>query len=158
MSEPEQGKCPSREELLSFRLAKLSEAALETISSHLQECDTCVATVATLDDGDDSLIQGLRRSSPDDRFLDESQCQLALEKLELIGCDPSFMGQIDKDAHEDIPKELGRYQILEELGRGGMGTVYLAQDTQLDRQVALKIPHFRRRERPRLVERFYRVA
>jgi len=38
-----------------------------------------------------------------------------------------------------IGTRLGRYEIRSTLGAGGMGEVYLAQDTKLDRKVALKI-------------------
>jgi len=41
-----------------------------------------------------------------------------------------FLGQI-----------VGKYKILSSIGSGGFGTVYLAQDTWIDKKVALKVPH-----------------
>jgi serine/threonine-protein kinase len=36
---------------------------------------------------------------------------------------------------------LGKYKIISPLGSGGFGTVYLAQDTWIDKKVAIKVPH-----------------
>jgi serine/threonine-protein kinase len=36
---------------------------------------------------------------------------------------------------------IGKYKILKTIGSGGFGTVYLAEDTWIDKKVALKVPH-----------------
>jgi beta-lactam-binding protein with PASTA domain/serine/threonine protein kinase len=52
----------------------------------------------------------------------------------------------------------GRYKVLSRLGTGGMADVFLAEDLQLGRKVALKLLHRRFAEDPGFVERFRREA
>jgi serine/threonine-protein kinase len=49
-------------------------------------------------------------------------------------------------------QNLGKYQILDRLGAGGFGTVYLALDRLLNRKVALKVPHHQTDEQGLLLE------
>ncbi len=53
---------------------------------------------------------------------------------------------------------LGRYQILEQIGRGGMATVFRAYDPELDRHVAVKVLPSFQAEDPTFVERFRQEA
>ena len=52
----------------------------------------------------------------------------------------------------------GRYRVVSRLGSGGMADVFLAEDQQLGRKVALKLLHHRFAEDPDFVERFRREA
>lgn len=54
--------------------------------------------------------------------------------------------------------DLGRYHLIEELGAGGMASVFLARDHKLRREVAVKVlfPHLARK--PEVVARFHREA
>jgi len=54
--------------------------------------------------------------------------------------------------------QFGRYRIIRALGKGAMGTVYLAEDTQIGRQIALKTPHFTEDPTGEQKERFFREA
>jgi branched-chain amino acid transport system substrate-binding protein len=57
-----------------------------------------------------------------------------------------------------VGRQLGKYEVRAEVGRGGMGTVYLALDPLLQRRVAVKVlaPHLV--WQPGLIERFLREA
>src|SRR5580658_6511316 len=50
--------------------------------------------------------------------------------------------------------ELAKYEVLEEIGHGGMATVYRARDRRLGREVAVKIIHPHLRDSKEVVSRF----
>jgi serine/threonine protein kinase len=69
----------------------------------------------------------------------------------------SVGGRPDGPAHTLVAGEtFGRYQIVRLLGRGAMGAVYLAYDSQLQRHVALKTPTLG--GNPQTIDRFFREA
>ena len=75
------------------------------------------------------------------------------------------IARIDDDSVADAPEvarasgsRLGRFVVRGELGRGGMGIVYRADDEQLGRHVALKVLRDRKRSDPQRRARFLREA
>jgi serine/threonine protein kinase len=96
-------------------------------------------------------------NSPAEALLSSSDTQ----KAEIAAEDPTLLAVGPPPAAarlSGIPEQFGRYRILKTLGKGGMGTVYLAHDKHLDRKVALKVPTFSSEEDPTILERFYREA
>src|SRR3989454_10502379 len=56
------------------------------------------------------------------------------------------------------PRRLGKYQLQQQLGHGGMAEVWKALDTQLQRYVAIKLLHANLKEDPHFIARFEREA
>ncbi len=55
----------------------------------------------------------------------------------------SLATSANKDSSGELPEFLGRYRVMELIGEGGFGVVYRAHDSQLKRDVAIKVPHAR---------------
>src|SRR5262245_40866360 len=73
------------------------------------------------------------------------------------GCGSTFRVQGNRPALDPHAVQvLGKFQLLERVGQGAFGEVWRARDTELDRIVALKLPHPGLLDAPAHRERFYR--
>ncbi len=131
--------CPSLDLLIGFGLGELADRAFETVAGHLSTCDSCLAKMADLqfrsttehlDERlhDCLLAPELRETdSYADSALAPTISAIDTEAALAVGLDP-WVGQL-----------VGRYRVRKRLGKGGMGIVYLAEDPEVGKIVALKM-------------------
>ena len=105
---------------------------------------------------EDDVQKRAGAETPLDRARDSTRSFSALGQETFV---PQSSGkQHDLREGSGLSGPFGRYRIIRALGKGAMGTVYLAEDTHIERQVALKSPHFTEDPTRNQTERFFREA
>ncbi len=144
---------PSDRTLRSFGLGKLDDASAESVSDHLERCTDCRRRVTEL--SSDSFLGRLREAqAPPDSTADPAA---KTEKLSLDS-GPAFSSSSPVSS-TTLPPDLAShadYDVVRELGRGGMGVVYLVFNRLMGRHEALKVMSRQLVERPGVLERFLR--
>jgi serine/threonine protein kinase len=118
---------PTAQELAAYGQGKLSARAAAAVATHLKQCAPC------------RLTAGAPTRTTATRLPASEQPALATPL--------------------NLPAELAshpRYRVLRELGRGGMGVVYQAEQTVMHRWVAIKVISKSLLDQPDALERFHR--
>jgi serine/threonine protein kinase/formylglycine-generating enzyme required for sulfatase activity len=139
---------PSADTLRAFGLGKLDDAKSQSVLRHLESCPDCCKVVSAL--SGDSFLERLKGAHSHGG---PSPCTKSLPG----GAKSSSAGSTP--AIPNLPPELAnhqQYQVLRELGRGGMGVVYLAKNVLMDRLEVLKVVSKELLDKPGASERFLR--
>jgi serine/threonine protein kinase len=132
---------PTDQILHAYGLGKLDDYSVEGINAHLASCPECRGLLAAIS-GDTFL----------DRLRDAQGSRSASG-----GSSPGKF--VPPPAAETLPPELvdnPDYEIVRELGRGGMGVVYLVRNRLMGRLEVLKVVGKHLVERPSVLDRFLR--
>ena len=145
--------------LKDYLLGRLSEEQSDVVAAHLEACLSCEATVSQLDRASDTLTNGLRLPAIAAEPQTDDELQKALNKVQSLEALANHQtSEVSKTSEVSVDRSpvLRDYRLLEPLGSGGMGQVFKAVHTRLDRLVAVKLLPARRLGDDQAVARFQR--
>ncbi|MCA9148286.1 MAG: serine/threonine protein kinase [Planctomycetales bacterium] len=135
--------CPDEGLWRAFAAAQLPRQRMDELEAHLVHCPTCIELLDSYDQDSDTLIRALATcpGSNDDEpeFCNLEATLLSGADLVGFGDESTLSLAMSAEAGTEPQRELGGYELLTLIGRGGSGAVYQARHKKLDRLVAIKV-------------------
>ena len=126
----EHGKHPKRQTLEEFLSGRIADDDIQSdIEAHIDACDECARRLSEIS-VDQSLLGVDARSTSEIRVDRAPSMDLPAEDTQTL---------VRQSPQSLVGNWLGKYKIVGAVGHGGMGTVYQAEDTILNRTVAIKV-------------------
>ncbi len=160
--------CPSEERLLALVNGKLPPDATVEMNRHIGECPRCASAVAQLCGNAFAQraagLDGDRHTSPPQKsnatYASGTDATLPPSNKPAAATTQPDDGLtfLSPSLQADELGRLGPYRVLKILGRGGMGMVLQAEDSNLGRLCAIKVMLPELARKPEMKERFLREA
>ena len=139
--------CPNRNILIDFDLGMLPLPESAAIAVHVSSCDRCEEVLHSLQGqaDHDVVIARLKECLNEPTLTIGSDCARGEALAETVRAATLFRGRTIREEDlgfsfvEMAVESFGQYELLGKINEGGMGVVYLARQTPLNRMVALKM-------------------
>lgn len=161
-------ECLSRGQLKEYLSGWVDVAATERIEAHLADCSDCEQTIVSLEADPETLLEFASSAiNPPDAAASEdvesrpsqntnSPVAQALRAAKLYTPAREQKPAGSHSAWPHVGQEVAGYELLRPLGRGGMGTVYVAKHNKLGKEVAIKLLPNEAFRDPSFADRFQR--
>ena len=128
--------CLDREKLMEYLSGWSDPESSADIEVHLQTCQKCEQSLSELESQLDPLPEFSRKPAQAEST---STSDMAIASALLHAKQLAQPTSRSSESWEPPPGDIGAYELLRPIGRGGMGSVYLAKHRQLQKQVAIKL-------------------